>query len=78
MIKIDKNIPMPAKATRGNPKYPFRNMKIGDSFSVSLDKEPTAHNRINVATNRQHRTTDRKYTMRTLKSTNEIRVWRVL
>ena len=77
MIKIDKNIPIPEQGIRGNPKYPFINMKIGDSFSVSLDKEPTAHNRINVATNRQHRTTDRKYTMRTLKSTNEIRVWRI-
>ena len=77
MIKIDKNIPIPAKGTRGNPKYPFKSMKIGDSFSVSLDKEAMAHNRINVATNRQHRTTDRRYTIRTLKSSNEIRVWRI-
>ena len=32
MIKIDKNVPIPAKGTRGNPKYPFKSMKIGDSF----------------------------------------------
>ena len=68
---------MPAKGTRGNPKYPFRNMKIGDSFSVSLAKAPTAYNRINVATHKQHKTTNRRYTMRTIKSSNEVRVWRI-
>ena len=77
MIKIDKNVPMPEKGTASNPRYPYKNMKIGDSFSISLDKEPTAYNKINVANNKQHRTTDRRYTMRTLKSSNEIRVWRI-
>lgn len=29
--KIDKNIPMP---THGNERYPFAQMKVGDSFFI--------------------------------------------
>lgn len=33
MIEIEKGIPMPARKYFGrNPIYPFREMKIGDSF----------------------------------------------
>ena len=77
MIKIDKNVPLPEKGTMITPKYPYKDMKIGDSFSVSLAKEPTAYNRINVATHKQQKTTNRRYTMRTIKSSNEVRVWRI-
>lgn len=35
MIKIDKNVPMPEKNRPGRkPKYPFREMQVGDSFFV--------------------------------------------
>lgn len=36
MIKIDKGVPIPEfKERRGpNPKFPFRNMEVGDSFFV--------------------------------------------
>ena len=37
MIKIDKNIPIPNKGY-GEPKYPFKTMKVGDSFSISIKK----------------------------------------
>ena len=35
MIKIDKEVPMP-KAFR--KKYPFREMKVGDSFEIKGEK----------------------------------------
>lgn len=35
MYKIDKNIKIPPQAQRGEaPKYPFKKMKIGDSFFI--------------------------------------------
>jgi len=76
MIKIDKNIPIPSK-WRTAPKYPFKAMRVGDSFSISIKKVPQAHNRINVAMCRQHKTTSKRYTLRNVKSSNEIRVWRI-
>ena len=32
MIKIDKNVPLPEKGTMITPKYPYKDMKIGDLF----------------------------------------------
>lgn len=32
MIQIDKNIPLPNKARKSNPKYPWKEMQVGDSF----------------------------------------------
>tara|TARA_Y100000310_G_C20423913_1_gene688032 strand:+ start:192 stop:428 length:237 start_codon:yes stop_codon:yes gene_type:complete len=77
MIRIDKNIAIPDKGIHCAPKYPFRNMKIGDSFAVNLDKEPRAYNRLNVAVSTQHRNTNKTYTIRSMKSSNEVRVWRI-
>lgn len=39
MIKIDKNIPFPARPTgRGQPpKYPWKQMEVGDSFYIDQD-----------------------------------------
>ena len=38
MIAIDKNIPAPVRNERGRPaKYPWRQMKKGDSFYVNGD-----------------------------------------
>jgi hypothetical protein len=31
MIKIDKKVPIPERRTRGH-SYPFKDMRIGDSF----------------------------------------------
>ena len=35
-IKIDKSIPVPPPSKHGSHKYPFRIMKVGDSFLVPL------------------------------------------
>ena len=77
MIKIDKNVPMPEKGNMGDPKYPFKLMEVGDSFALNTKKVHNAYGRINVATARQHKTTIRRYTIRNIKSSNEVRVWRI-
>lgn len=37
-ISIQRNVPIPAGAQGPVPKYPFRNMEVGDSFFVEADK----------------------------------------
>ena len=77
MIKIDKNVQMPERWVPGNPKYPFKTMEIGDSFSIDLVKEPTGYNCLNVAMSKEHKLTDKRYTMRSEKATKTVRLWRV-
>lgn len=41
-MKIEKGIAMPAPTWRGgprNPKYPFRDMEVGDSFLVATKQD---------------------------------------
>jgi hypothetical protein len=35
MFEIQKNVPMPQPA---QSRYPFRSMKVGDSFGFSIDR----------------------------------------
>ena len=35
MIKIERNVPMPLRRTGRPNKYPFSNMKVGDSFAIT-------------------------------------------
>ncbi len=37
-MKIEKNVPIPAKSGRLTSKYPFKQMELGDSFFVATDK----------------------------------------
>ena len=34
MVKIDKHVPMPIGGGGAKPKYPWKNMKVGDSFFI--------------------------------------------
>lgn len=44
-IKIEKAIPIPVGKARGRkPKYPFGEMKVGDSFQVPLSNGRTVVN----------------------------------
>lgn len=46
MFKIEKDIPIPAMTRPGaTPKYPFRQMEVGDSFSVPADADGFYTNR---------------------------------
>lgn len=37
-MNIEKDIPLPTPRT-GRARYPFREMKVGDSFSVPTEKD---------------------------------------
>lgn len=40
--KIEKNVPMPSQLHTKSPKYPFRDMAIGDSFVVPVGEVKNA------------------------------------
>jgi hypothetical protein len=71
MIKIDKNVPLPAKASGKNGnKYPFREMKVGDSFFIEMPQAMAS------ATTRTARLSGLgKYTTR--REGSGTRIWRV-
>lgn len=76
MIQIDKGVPIPPHVRgQGAPKYPWREMEIGDSFFVS-----DRHRRsISAAASsaRQHRGHQFATRSVTENGVDGIRVWRV-
>ena len=70
MVKIDKHVTMPPDLRGAKPKYPWKNMKVGDSFFAPL--KPTS------MTNQRHMAqlrTGYKYSWRKVKGGT--RVWRI-
>lgn len=79
-IQIDSGIPIPPRATGEGrtPKYPFRQMEVGDSFLVPyMDGRPRGHTarRMAAATKSAVKRTGWKFTARQL--SDGLRVWRV-
>ncbi len=74
MFEIEKGIPIPNMGTKKD-KYPWRNMKIGDSFFVANKTVkimgPCAHH---IAKNR-----DMKFSVRTVEENGKkgVRIWRI-
>jgi hypothetical protein len=85
MYKIEKNIPLANIIRNGvkQHKYPFFEMKVGDSFAVPVDPATQlgyirVHGRVRQAVaNQRKRQPDAKFITRTIKAENIIRVWRV-
>lgn len=71
--EIEKNIPVPEKE---GPKYPFKQMEVGDSFFVECQGFD-AYRKIANAANSFQRRCDMpiKFTVRML--TEGVRVWRI-
>ena len=68
MIKIEKGIPIPPRR-RGVPIYPFKRMKINDSFVIPND---TRRNGL------YHNAEQQGIKIRIVKiNKNQLRVWRV-
>ena len=42
-IKIERGIPIPPKRKRGSRKYPFDQMKIGDSILIGRKSQTSAY-----------------------------------
>ena len=76
MFEIEENVSLPKRGIFGgrhNRKYPFRNMKIGDSFFVGGEgKKGKAHTAAKVF---QHRNKEYKFVVS--QENDGLRVWRV-
>ncbi len=79
-FKIDKNIEIPSPSPGRKPKYPFREMGIGDSFLFS-----TTYSRLNMTNaysiaynfcKKSQDCKDRKHVVRKTEG-NKIRIWRI-
>jgi hypothetical protein len=79
---IEKNIPMPARATQVNARYPFAQMCVGDSFAVNVDPTTTktflrVHGRLSNAVSFFCKGSYRgRFTVRILRAEGVVRVWR--
>ena len=70
MIKIDKDIPFPTGKT-ATSKYPFGEMKVGDSFALPKERAIALSSSAN-SYRRAH--PGMKFCVRTVEK--EVRVWR--
>ena len=78
MYEIEKNVPMPeSKGGPGARKYPFANMKKGDSFFIADGGEPykTQSRIVQAASRGAAKMNGAKFTTRLAKG--GVRVWRI-
>lgn len=73
-FEIDSNVPIPSpQATGRHSRYPFREMKIGDSFLV-----PNEHDSVRVRSSASYfGIRNKEYRFIVRKDTGGVRVWRV-
>jgi hypothetical protein len=72
-IRIDKGVPIPPQRDgRGNPKYPWAAMEVGDSFFVPADRQRG----ITSVPNKKH--APKKWTSRMVveNGVKGLRIWR--
>lgn len=81
--KIDKNISPPEPTIGRPPKYPFKDMKVGDSIAVPLSGdvmlsgEDRATDRLRCACIAYSRRHGGKFTVRIDRENNLARCWRI-
>lgn len=68
-MKIDKNIPLPAK--REHLTYPFKELEVGDSFEVPEGKEMSVRSLVSIRNGRGKE----QYSVRTIDGI--VRAWRI-
>lgn len=78
-FKIEKGVPAPGvDSRRTSRRYPFNEMKIGDSFFVPLNgKEPIRVQSNVMSSARTFRKTGAKFTSSISHDPPGVRVWRV-
>jgi len=73
-IEVEKGIPVPERKGRGNePRYPFADMEVGDSFAMDCDY--LLEKRLRGAAAQWSRRNGQRMTVR--REGNQCRVWRV-
>jgi len=73
-IKIEHGIPMPSVSRAKYPKYPWREMAVGDSFLMTTDYTGYAHSLCNIASKRNK--DGWRYIARKV-GKGQYRIWRV-
>ena len=73
-IVIEKGIPMPSRNT--THAYPFAQMEVGDSFVVPKARKAGLAQAARTYTTKTDGTV--KFTLRTSKVDDEVRMWRVV
>lgn len=84
-IRVDKNVKIPDSASgtrKGECKFPFKRMKIGDSFAIDIKrkylkniKQQQSSILTNARTYCNYHRLDWKFTSRQMNNT--IRIWRI-
>jgi len=72
MFKVESNVPMPPRQNHRNPKYPLKEMKVGDSFLIPGKAEKQGA--ISGYMTARQRELGMKFATR--KEGNDLRVWR--
>ena len=79
MYRIESNIPPPVRKKGRDPKYPFADMKPGDSFAVDVGREgPRAVvNRLNAAAHgwRRRNAPEARFIVETSEDRKKVRIW---
>ncbi len=82
MYEIEKNIPIPPLAKRGQKqgeksghRYPFKAMEIGDSFLVECESIHDMRVRNNIRLSIYNQAVTSRFTVRRVE--NGLRVWRI-
>ncbi len=78
VCNIERNIPLPVRPRRPWSKYPFRDLKVGESFLVPCTRwdSDKAMNSLTSCRANMQRKTGFKFALR--KTGNGIRVWRTV
>ena len=79
-FKVEKNIKRPARNSGRKPKYPFRKMKVGDSFFILVADRACRSNIAGAARNSANMARIRDKTVGRFSSRQVeggVRVWRI-
>lgn len=74
-IQIEKGVPIPGNVTR-KTKYPFREMKVGESFFIN-DKIDPERTRKKIAAAASMFSRDKEYKFKTQVFEGGVRTWRI-
>lgn len=75
MIKIEKGVPVPNKQAR-TPKYPFRDMMVGDSFFIKSTHPESVRKKVSSAATMFCKMNE-GYKFKTQVFEEGVRTWRV-
>lgn len=77
-MKIEKGIPIPESISRkSNAKYPWPDMKVGDSFTVEWRNYSTKYSVLRAGDSWSKRNKDGEWKFTARKEGCNVRIWRV-